>query len=337
MDILKSYYPRLVTLAFSPDGEKLAVLSAENKKLALEIWEARDHLSHVLALMEPTDLSWEENQTVEKEAPEALLRWSQYGTYLALARRDGAIDVWFAVKSEHRLSFHLEEGCQTLTWGNIHPSLAVSSTTKLLYWDAPYLSSPTKPSFPLSEEVGSLGSFHPTALTFSPDDRGLISGGEQGELLCWEIKPYASLAYRGCTRAPRQLPIASLWYAPDGTRLLAEQYSNRDSQRNTPWRARSMLFLQTQNWLSFGTVEHDLIGWSTNSRRLLGTRWGGDEDQLWLEQLDAWTGACVASTPLNISAGTLQTIGLADKGTQVVWCVKHFEFLHNLEVDSIPL
>lgn len=370
MHFLKTCYPRLVTLAFSPDGKEIALLSAKNEQRALEVWNPRTMTSSVLTRFAQADdveepdqeadekasealLHWsfdedylaqaddveEPDQKADEKVPEALLRWSSDGTYLALARHDGAIDVWFpyGTNPEHLLSFSLEESCHTLAWGNIHPHLAVGGPTRICYWASPYSPLPLRLSLPFIYEKGLVQPLHTTSLAFSPDDSSFVRGEGGGELLWWKINQrYTPPTCDECTQAPRSLPVTNLWFAPDGMRLLVEQRNESKSQESPSW-TKSMLFQQTDNWLSFGSVEQDLLGWSPNSQRIVGTRQEQNSTMLWLEQLDAGTGACLARRPIDLSGKELQTMALVKNETQVVWCVKDpGSRVFNLEIDTLP-
>lgn len=339
MRFLETQYPRLVTLAFSPDGRKLALLSAEDKRRALEIWNT-DHMdAFVLNEFILTDDAEKPEQTDGENVPEALLRWSSDGTYLALARKDGAIDVWFPYESkpEHLFSFSFEESCQTLAWGNIHSGFVVGGANRICYWASPYIESPMGASLPFIYKEGVIHPLPITSLAFSADDSCFVSGGSGGELLRWNINPrFAPPTYDGCTLAPRALPITNLWFSPDGMRLLVEQRDTCESQESSSW-TKSMLFQQTGNWLSFGSVEQDLLGWSPNSQRIVGIRQEPNSTLLWLEQLDAGTGACLGRRPIDISTRELLAMALVKNETRVVWCVRDPESrVFNLQMDTLP-
>lgn len=153
----------------------------------------------------------------------------------------------------------------------------------------------------------------------------------------WKInQPFVSPAFDRCTQAPRSLPITNLWFAPDGTRLLVVQRDEYESEENPSW-TKSILFQQTDNWLSFGSVEQNLLGWSPNGQRIVDTRQEPNSTLLWLEQLNAGTGACLGRRPIDLSGKELQTMALVKNETPVVWCVKDPGLrVFNLEIDTLP-
>lgn len=343
MDMITAYGPQIITLAFSPSGNALALLSTEGVKQTLEIWNVRQHTSCALAHIDDLeDVPWLET---DEDVPEAQLCWSSDDAYLALVRSNGAVDVWHVLESKHLFSSQLGESCRVVAWGNVHPCLAVGSVTKLLYWrHLPY--HPIEPSVRLIQEEKEMireerttRFFRPRALTFSPDDRFLLAGGGWGgRAMYWVVSPYELLGTFSF-QVPSQLPIVDLFYSPDGTSLLIEQYDKMDCHESKPLRARSLYMQRTHNWLVFGQVEQDCIGWSADSQRLLGTRQeiGGP---LWLEQRHAWTGDEVGKTPINASEIDLETLSLTGKGTQVSWATRrntHAFSRSSLAIDFIPL
>lgn len=181
MHFLKTSYPRLVTLAFSPDGKERALLSAENEQRVLEIWNTYDMLSFVLTRFALADDREEPDQTIEEKAPEALLRWSSDGTSLALARKDGAITVWFpyASKPEHLLAFPLEESCQTLAWEYPSSPYRKRRNQDLLLGHAPqYVPFGSLPLIHVScIKEGMIHPLHAASLAFSSDDNWFVGEG----------------------------------------------------------------------------------------------------------------------------------------------------------------
>lgn len=349
--------------ALTRDGSLLACTSSnpDGSSFAVEVWNLRGAQYRLLwtgeriALQNDDQGTWHEGRAApaatqpgpmegleeavdwsdEEEIVERdLVAWSPDGTHLAVAGRDGILDVWQVNWEEGQecrrlLSHRTARGYLALSWGNRRLCLAAATASELLFWEEPghpvqqLAYSSEDDEYRLPERVPI------TALTFTPDDASLFTGNASGQLVQWDVS-YGRPRDLWSWATGGRMPVECLACSPDGTRMAVHNVTGNEID-GVIGEATSILYRRAGHVFRFGNggvIEH-ILGWSPDGSLLLGVRLNDVQTGVFVELLDAFTGDLLAS--YEVSARTFPELQphdyfrtfdarLSPDGKQFFWC-----------------
>lgn len=193
----------VTTLAFSPDGSKLA---AGGRDGMVKLWDPRTGRNVA---------TWKGHTGMLR-----CVVFNPKGTMIASAGEDKLIRVW-DVKSGHTtatLKGH-EESVESLAFSRDGKTLASVASDSVIMWNATNGGRIGK--------LGDAGGAPTSSIVFNSDGKTLATGDFEGTVKLWNVatrKPQAVLTKRG---KGFSTPVQSLAFSPDGTTLAAGQSNDK--------------------------------------------------------------------------------------------------------------
>lgn len=272
----------------------------------------------------------DEEEIVERD----LVAWSCDGRYLAVAGRDGVLDVWVVnwgegLEGRRLLSHRSGRGYQALCWGNQNHCLAAATSRELLFWQDPWSPVQLRAYPPKDIEYFLPERDSITALAFTPDDAALFTGDTGGRIVQWSVREGRPLA-GWSWETGGGMPVFRLACSPDGKRVAVHNITGNEIDGVTG-EATSIVYRPQDQVFRFGNGQsiEDILGWSPDGSLLLGIRFEHFQSEVYVNLLDAFTGDLVAS--YEVSARTFPQLhprdsfstfdaALVPDGKTIYWC-----------------
>lgn len=330
-------YGWITAMALSPGGRFLACASSQGYRHAsavVELWDMQRSRHTLLCSAGDSD---DYGRIPQAQA----LAWSFDSSHLGIGREDGTLEVWQVgwegPEPGRRVFAHqAKDRIIALAWSQQTPRLAAATRDRPLFWqpDRDLVAR----EYPPEQQGRSYDNRHVVrALAYSPDDRLLATGDEEGHLVLWSVEGAAEPWVVTWWVFSSEIHTLSLAWSPGSERLLANGHW-MDEGRDVHHEHTAIRFVRTGHTLQLSTDTtriNDLVGWSPDGSCFASTRFDERfEEELngrvFLDLWEAATGDLRASyefSPLTLPIekawffDSLQGVLSAD-GRQVVWCAE---------------